>query len=160
MKKYLMLALLALTLFSCGYNPKDEPFALQYTHRRVIDLQIDATKGEWAYPNLNDNNYFYAQFSMPEIDANVYNNGVVQVYREFDSGTNKAVQMPLPYVRLNEYAVTDEDNNTTWLNYTETVDFEYGIGSLNIFYTASDFDYEIDTSFVPETMNFRVVLMW
>lgn len=160
MKKVFLLALLALTLFSCGYNPKDEPFALQYTHRRIIDLEINRDKGEWQYTGLKDNNYFFAKFDMPEIDSNVYNNGTVQVYREQDYTTNNPIQTPLPTVRLSEYSVEDENGNVTWYNYTETVDYEYGRGTLTIFYTVSDFDYELDETFVPETMRFRVVLLW
>ena len=158
MKKTLMLALLALTLFSCGYDPAKEPFALQYTHRRIVDLQVD--KNEWQYSNLNDNNYFFAKFDMPEIDVNVYNNGLLQVYREHEHGSKNANQTLLPYIRHKEYSTQDGNGDTVWGFYTESVDYEYGVGFLNIFYTASDFDYELDQTFVPEQMNFRVVLMW
>ena len=158
MKKVFLLSLLALTLFSC-YNPKNEPFAMQYTHRKVIDL--DVLSNEWRYSSQENNNYFVAQFKIDDINADVYNNGIVQVYREYDTGTNNATQILLPYVHHNEeYLGDDENGNQIWTFYTETVDCDYGYGLLNIYYTVSDFEYELNNSYMPTDMHFRVVLLW
>ena len=121
-----------------------------------IPLQIN--QNEWKYTDTGSNNFFYADFKMEEITWDIYEHGNVMVYREYDQGTDKATQTPLPYIRHNEY-LADEATDT-WGFYTETVDYEFTKGKLTIFYTASDFDYEIDQSFVPEQMNFRVFIMF
>ena len=156
MKKLLFLLITVFALLSCKSN---EPYALEYTHRRVINLQVD--QSEWQYSNISNNNYFIAPFDMPEIDYNVYQNGTVQVYREWNPNSKNAAQMQLPFVRLHEeYVGDDNEGYQIWANYTESIDFEYGYQYLNITYTVSDFNYEIDLNFVPEKMNFRVVIMW
>lgn len=122
------------------------------------NIPIQINQNEWSYSNTNDNNYFFATISMPEITWDIYEHGNVMVYREYDAGTNAAVQTPLPYVRHKEY-VADEATNT-WGFYTETVDYEFTAGTMTIFYTVSDFDYEFDLNFIPEQMSFRVFIMF
>ncbi|MCM1035150.1 MAG: hypothetical protein NC038_08640 [Paludibacter sp.] len=153
MKKYLYLLLFALCMSACCSH---ETIEVPISNRMIFDLQ--ANSNEWNYTNTDNNNYFVANFSMPEITKNIYDNGTILVYREFDYGTTNAVQQILPYSRHYEYLINANENS--WGFYTETVDYEYGIGFLNIFYTASDFDYELNTSFVPEGMHFRMVIMW
>mgnify|MGYP006928558004 CR=1 FL=1 len=135
---------------SCTCEPVVQP-----VEKRVVrDLQIN----EWKYSGTDNNNYFFASFTIPEITSNVYNNGNIAIYREIDSGTVNAIQTLLPYVRHKEYL--KDEANKEWAFYTETVDYEYGVGLVTIFYTVSDFDYELDTEFVPESMHFRLVLTW
>lgn len=123
---------------------------------KVVDLQVN--QNEWAYSNTDNNNYFYATFSVPELTWDIYNNGLVKVYREWDTNTESAVQMELPYIRMHEYLA--DEATSTWGFYQEAVDYEFTQGKVNIFYTASDFDYEIDGTFIPETMHFRLIMMW
>lgn len=123
----------------------------------IIDLEVRSN--QWQYAGLDNNNYFFAEFEMPEITKHIYDNGVVQVYREYGTGRLDAVQLLLPNTRHKEYSY-EQDGNTYWGFYSETTDYEYGVGLLNVFFTVSDFDYEIDTAFAPEDMHFRVVLMW
>ena len=125
---------------------------------KIIDLS--ASGSQWQYTNDNNNNYYMASFDMPEITQEIYDNGVVQVYREYDTGTANAVQLLLPNTRHKEYAFTNDEGETQWAFFSETTDYEYGIGRLNVFFTASDFGYEDDSSIVPEDMHFRCVLMW
>lgn len=156
MKKVLLLLCLTAVFFSCKNN---EPYSLEYTHRKVIRLQVDPN--EWQYSNIDNNNYFIAPFKIENLDYNVYQNGTVHVYREWNPDTQNAAQMQLPFIRLKEeYLGDDENGEQIWVNYTESVDFEYGYQYLNLVYTVSDFNYEIDTQFLPEQMYFRVVLMW
>ena len=88
------------------------------------------------------NRYYSASFNMPEITSTVYDWGNVNAYITFD----QALQV-LPYVRHFE--------NNEGVMWTRTVDYEYLPGKLNIYVTNSDF---FQTQ--PETMKFRVVLIW
>lgn len=162
MKKYLFFLFAALAMISCNDDP--------CVNTKIVDIQVNTE--HWKYSELDNNNYFVASISMPEITRDVYDNAVINVYREYETGTTNASQTVLPYVRHKEYSyqlvdedgklVVDENNYPVygWGFYTETVDYEYSQGSLSIFYTASDFDYELDLNFVPEPMHFRVVIMY
>ncbi|MBQ9339819.1 MAG: hypothetical protein IJS13_05745 [Paludibacteraceae bacterium] len=158
MKKYLILSLVVFSslLISCR-GPQGEPGRDGLVNSKIIDIQIN--QNEWVYAGQNDNNYFYGTISVPELTWDIYNNGIVKMYREYNTNTPNASQIELPFVKLNETPVT-VDNNTQWVFYTETVDYEFTQGSVTIFYTASDFDYELNTTFVPEAMHFRLVIMW
>ena len=81
---------------------------------------------------------------MPEINSVVFSDGAVIVYY-LDSNN---VQQPLPYVR--HYQNSD---GTVW---TQTIDFDYSNGDMNIYVTNSNFAPISPTV----DMNFRVVLMW
>lgn len=119
-------------------------------------VDVDVKKENWQYSGKDNNNYFFAEIEMPEINWDEYNNSNITVYREYDSGTDKATQTVLPQVRHKEYCY-DEVNNL-WGFFTETVDAEFTNGKLTIFYTASDFDYELNEAFVPDAMHFRIVI--
>ncbi len=153
MKKLFYLLAVTLVLMSCGPN---EPRKL---NRRIIDLEID--QKEWTYSDVANNNYFTARFKMDEITKDVYDNATITVYREWNTGSSRATQMQLPYVRQVEEYVEDAENpdNSAWVFFTETVDYEYGIGWMDFTYRVSDFLYEINY-YEPETMHFRVVILW
>lgn len=154
----LCVALMALSWTSCR-GPQGEPGRDGLVNSKVIDIQIN--QNEWAYSNQDNNNYFYGVISVPELTWNIYNYGMIKMYREYATGSDNASQVELPYVRLNEYSYTVEgDANTYWGFYTETVDYEFTAGQVTIFYTASDFDYELNETFVPEAMHFRLIMMW
>ncbi len=123
---------------------------------KILDLEVT----EWTYSGDLSNNYFYADFNVPEITQTVYDLGMVQCYVEYNSGTEGRTQQLLPYTRHNEIEVAQTDSTTQWLFYTETIDYDYGIGTVRVYYTQSDFNYELDTAFVPSAMRFRLVLLW
>ena len=116
---------------------------------------LDINKNGWVYSNLDNNNYFKASFDMPEIDREMFNNGLIKVYRVYDYDSANPGQTELPFVRLSEY----KSNKGDWIFFTETVDYEIELGKVTIYYTASDFDYELNEQFVPDPMSFRIVLM-
>lgn len=136
MKKLLLLLSTTLLLVSCEFNNVDE------TNIKVINLEVSSD--EWIQNTDEDglNRYYSASFTMPEITSTVYEWGNVNAYITFDNA-----QQVLPYVRHFE--------NSEGIMWTRTVDYEYQQGRLNIFVTNSDF-FEIQ----PETMSFRVVLIW
>lgn len=153
MKKYFSFLLPALAL--CLMTACQEDVHPNQS-RVVLDFQINQT--EWQYAGLDNNNYFSASFTTPELTQEVKDNGLVLVYRVFNYGSPNEMQQMLPFTRQHEY-LADQDNNT-WGFYQELVDFEFGEQVINIFYSASDFDYELDTAFTPETMHFRVLMIW
>ena len=156
MKKGLLLIVpaLALLLSACTKRVTEEV----RMNTKVIDMEIN--QNEWSYSNVDNNNYFYASFNVPELTWDIYNYGIVKIYREYNNGTENASQVELPYVRLNEVAVQVDESTTQWVFYTETVDYEFTKGSVTFFYTASDFDYELNPAYVPDKMHFRMIMMW
>lgn len=144
-------ALCLLSITSCT-----ETNAPVVTGTELKTVLINVTQNTWVYSNVDNNNYFYATVNMPEITEDVFDYGIVKMYRVFNYEYPDASQIELPYIRHNEYHVGGDN----WAFYTETVDYEFGIGNMTIYYTASDFDYEIDQTFVPDAMQFRCVICW
>lgn len=118
-------------------------------------VQLNVPANAWKYSGEIDNNYFCATVKVPELTEDAFDYGVVSMYRTYNYDKEDASQIVLPYVRLCE-EVTDTDT----FFYTETVDYEYGIGWVNIYYTVSDFIYEVDPSFAPVAMQFRLVIAY
>ncbi|MDD7528318.1 MAG: hypothetical protein PUK04_02465 [Bacteroidales bacterium] len=160
MKRVLFLMLTALLLVACEgpqgpQGPKGDQGDPGVGTWKIIDLKVD----KWQYSNAANNNYFYADFNVPELTAFIYDYGMTQCYIEYNSGTEDRIQQLLPISRHREESVT-EGGETKWVFYTETIDYDYGIGNVRIYLTQSDFNYEIDTTWEPEPMLFRLVLLW
>ena len=137
MKKTLFILMIAMFTLSC----EDEPEQLQW---KIIDLAV--TQNDWVY-NLDDDNlngFFSCHFDMPEITPFVYNSGTVVTYTVLGN-----FQQPLPYSHNYENAA-----GNLW---TQTVDYSFSKGGLDIYVTNSDFFYNENE---PESMKFRVVLMY
>ncbi|MBQ0034212.1 MAG: hypothetical protein KBS77_02855 [Bacteroidales bacterium] len=158
MRKFLgLIAVVGLLIgFTSCEGPQGEPGRDGLVNSKVIDIQIN--QDQWNYSNQDNNNYFYGVISVPELTEHIYDNGLIKLYREYNSGTSNKSQVELPFVRHSEYLADAATN--TWGFYTETVDYEFAVGAVTIFYTASDFDYELDTQFQPESMHFRLIMMW
>lgn len=163
MKKMMLLPLVAVLLAACEgpqgpqglQGPKGDKGDPGDGSWKVIDLKVT----QWNYSKVNNNNYFYADFDVPELTEFVYDYGMTQCYVEYNSGTEGRTQQILPCVRHKEEQVTN-NGNTTWVFYTETIDYDYGVGHVRVYYTQSDFDYELNTSFAPASMRFRLTLHW
>ena len=151
----LAVAALAMGFASCE-GPQGEPGRDGLVNSKIIDFQID--QNEWSYSDIKNNNYFYGAIPVPELTNDIYDNGIIKVYREYNTGTNNKSQVELPYTNFVEYSET-VNNETLWSFYQEHVYAEYAVGSVTIFYLASDFDYELNTSFVPEAMHFRMIML-
>lgn len=79
------------------------------------------------------------------------------MYRCYDFGKKDGFQIEMPYVRhKEEYVGINDWGEDQYAIYTETLDYEYMVGSLTIYYTVSDFIYEP----TPGTMQFRCVVMY
>lgn len=166
MRKYftvLLVAAMAMVLGTSCRGPQGRPgHDGVITHRAVIDIQVN--DNEWSYSNKEyqyDGNYFYADINVPELTGDAYNNGIVKIYREYNTGTQDAYQIELPYIHDIE-AETGGD----WVFFHEKVDFDYMVGSVRLYYNASDFSYEEPDkqgyvpSWSPEAMHFRMVIVW
>ena len=137
MKKLFLILAIALAVISCRDSVSDE-----LDTKQIISLKVNSSDWVENIDNAGLNRFYSYHFPINEINSNIYNNGAVVGYIELDGR-----QQALPYVRHFE-----NSNGTMW---TRTVDFDYLKGGVNIYVTNSDF-----VSDPPETMNFRIVLIW
>jgi hypothetical protein len=135
MKKLLLFLFIATLTVSCDDNSNDVQW-------KIINLVV--SQNDWVVNTDADglNKFYSYQFNMPEISSAIFNTGSLSTYVVLDNA-----QQVLPYVR--HY----ENNAGDW--WTRTVDCDYAVNKMNIYVTNSDFADDL-----PETMNFRVVLMW
>ena len=140
MKKAFYLFLVVLFVVSCQ-GPVGPEGPQGGTNTKIINLV--ASTGDWIETlDVNQlNRYYYCHFSMPEITSDIFMNGSVSTNIIID-----AVQQPLPTVR--HYQNTD---GTSW---TQTIDFDYSVGGMNVYVTNSNF-----ADNPPLTLNFRVVIL-
>lgn len=116
-------------------------------------VYIPVEEKNWVYSGLTDNNYFQATVPVPELTEEIFDGGVVKMYRAFDYDTQYATQIEMPYVRLREEY---PEGGGEPFRYTELLDYDFGIGTVNIYFTVSDFFYGIK----PGAMLFRCVLLY
>lgn len=149
MKKVLISLLVLFTLASCGNT-----YYVDGAKLETVPLRIDAH--EWQYSNQDNNNYFFADFSeMYEINREVFDKGEVKVYLVTNKSTASAQKNPLPYsLHAEEY------NGREWIFYTQTIDYAFGINWLRIYFSMSDFEYEVNESINPPAMDFDVVITY
>jgi hypothetical protein len=137
MKKLFLILAVALAVISCRDSVSDE-----LDTKQIISLKVNSADWVENTDNAGLNRFYSYHFPINEINSTIYNNGAVVGYIELDDR-----QQTLPYVRHFE--------NSNGIMWTRTVDFDYLKGGVNIYVTNSDF-----MSDPPETMNFRIVLMW
>ncbi|MDY3783512.1 MAG: hypothetical protein SOZ66_04610 [Candidatus Cryptobacteroides sp.] len=156
MKKILAAAALAVTLLlgsSCR-GPQGEPGRDGFSVAQSIIVNVK--REHWEYSNIDNNNYFIATVNAPEITKDVLRNGLVKMYRVFEYGSSNETYTELPFILQKEYQI---EGSTDWGFYTEATMAEFGVGGVSIIYTVSDFDYELDKTFVPSNMVFRLVIL-
>ena len=156
MKKYLFICLLALAacMGSCTY-PTYVTEECKF-NKKTVDLVV--TQDKWTFDE--GANMFFCHFDIPELTEQVYNYGEVSVNREYNSGTKNAYQVALPETSYKVEYKNDENTgevlNTFY--YAQHVDYAYGIGFVEVFYTISDFFYPEGEK--PEGMLFRLQLTY
>jgi len=158
MKKILFAFVAALSVVACTKRGPEGPQGPQGEPGEGSTFAIvnfDVPQAAWQYTNTAENNYFYADVEMPEITEDVFDGCIINVYRTYNFNSKDASQQILPSVRMFEQHLS----NGSTAYYTETIDYEYGIGWIRIFYTVSDFIYEDDLTFVPDAMTFRAVIV-
>lgn len=149
MKKHYILILAALLCLSASCRKDPIPVC----NYKIVNINVPAAS--WKYSEQNNNNYFTAEIDVPEITEEAFDGGILNVYRTFNFDKSNASQQLLPSVRLVEEPAQDG-----MYRYTESIDYEYGIGWLNIYYTLSDFAYDDSTIYDPKDMTFRLVLVY
>lgn len=150
MKKYIiigMMAMVAVLFTACESNtPK--------FHKQTVDLVVN--KANWDYDNST--NQFFCHFDVPELTAQIYDYGEVSVNREYNSGTKRAYQVALPETTYKVEEVDNGDGTTSTFYYAQHVDYAYGVGFVEVFYTISDYIY--GEGFTPEAMLFRLQMTY
>lgn len=127
----------------------------------IESVELIIPQDSWQYSYINNNNFFFYTFNIPEITEDAVNYGLVKMYR-YNDNVKPAVQIEMPYVRPTEFY---DEVNKDWLFYTETVDYDFSKGQLTIYYSVSDFVYELydrPEDFIDEfigSMRFRLVVM-
>jgi hypothetical protein len=135
MKKILLFLLITISIISCRNSDND-------INMKIINLTVKSTDWVENVDTAGLNRYYSCHFSMPEITSSIFNNGTASAYIMLSN-----VQQVLPYVRHYE--------NTAGELWTQTIDFDYSVGGMNIYVTNSDFAVD-----PPGAMDFRIVLMW
>lgn len=141
--KTLILALAAgLTLAGCT---KEEIFVQQGTEMIMYDYDVRSSQWQlWG-------DTYCATLDVPGITRSVVENGTVQVSRRYPGDNNGVdVWTPLPAMRVE----VEEDTDGYDYYYTTFIDYEWTVGTVNIFVTTSD----LYTGIRPDDMNFRVVI--
>ncbi|MCQ2343271.1 MAG: hypothetical protein MJZ75_07310 [Paludibacteraceae bacterium] len=165
MKKYVfMLVAIVATMSLTGCKgEKGDPG--QNVEWFITNVTVEQNK--WNYSNMYDgrlpyaNNYYYYEFEIPELTQFIFKEGKVSVYMIYTNDRGEEVQRPLPYVQHYEELVGyDEEDKPIYNYYTETYDYVYGNGWINISFFASDFLYEDDITIIPPTQKFRIVFNW
>jgi hypothetical protein len=159
MKKHLLFVfLMACTLCSCVLNPTYK----EYEGSRIEVIRVSVSANDWKYTQLDEtdqynNHYFYAGVDMPEITADVYDNGEVKAYWVYNrQDSYNTYKQLLPYVLHKEDILESGER----FFYTETVDFIYGIGWAEFSFRASDFAYEDNVNINPTGMDFDIVITY
>ena len=146
--RIIMVAVLAVSAASCTKEYITEEYYNGVTSE-ILSLKIDPN--EWT--QSNDGMFFSATFKVPSITQQACDEAIINVYRVYPDG----VQAPLPSVRL--MGGTDDIGN--FVNWTESIDYEFTAGSLTIFYTVSDFYYDPNMFYDGSMdMKFRLVITY
>lgn len=136
MRKLFLLLAVAMFAVSCNDSPD--------VTGHVELISIPASSWELV-TNEFGNEYYAATFNFPLLDRNVFKFGDVIAYRFVDNG---ATLIPLPDTR--HFETTERG---IW---SESVTYEYGVGTITFIVINSDFVYPTP----PGAMNVRVVLLF
>lgn len=139
MKKIIPLLLFTMLLLSCEDNysyPED------LTTKQVFSFKVEAADWVEHIDNQGLNRYYSCNFNINGPDEYFISGGAAMAYVDYAS-----YQQALPYTRHFENAA-----GNLW---TTTIDYDYSATDVNFYVTNSDF-----AAAPPETMYFRLVLIW
>ena len=161
MKNFLFLLIAAFTMTACvgPMGPEGPQGENGIADWDVISLEIPAVGWE-VVTSGSDFEYYIATFDdIPEIDQFTFDEGLVKCYREldYDNDGDYEVQQEMP---ISRHMKQELDGGLAY--WTETLDYDYGVGFLNVYFTISDFVPFTDNSNAilgPEKMRFRLVIM-
>ena len=113
---------------------------------QMYSAEYDIRSSDWAWVD----SYYTVALDVKQITRQVCSTGSVQCFIVYSDGS----QACLPLQRYLSYEYTDDTGQTATGYYSKMIDFEYGVGTVNIFYQMSDFYYEES----PEAIRIRVVV--
>ncbi|MBR6493544.1 MAG: hypothetical protein IKT13_06365 [Paludibacteraceae bacterium] len=149
--RYLLLIMLAmLGLTGCEEKDVSNKF-----HSDTLDLLIE--RGDWEFDN--ETMQFFCHFDIPDITADIYDNGNWSICREFEKGTKDAFQVALPMSMF----MTDTLSDNSVVYYTQHIDYRLSVGYVEIQLTNSDYLYPTDEKgklIPPYEMSFRLQLIY
>ena len=120
----------------------------EYYLESCQSYDLNVRNGMWvANTDELGGTYYSCQFDVPDLTSDIYNFGLVTCYVDYDGA-----QQQLPCVRHCHQLEEDEYGEYDY-QWTETTDFEFSVGSVTVYFTASDFYGEL-----PASMLFRLVL--
>lgn len=114
----------------------------------MFSADYDIRTDNWVWQG----SHYSATLDVKEITREVCRSGGVQCFLVYDD----ASQAPLPMQRYLSYEYPTEEGSTATAYYSKMIDFEYSVGTVNIYYQISDFYYEYETA--PEAIRVRVVV--
>ena len=144
MKKILLLFIIAFIAFSCNDTSNDIIVANLNKTNNPTTFDIKVKSNDWVLntDNVGVNKYYTYYYSMPSLTSSVFDTATINSYiLTGSSGT----QQTLPYVGHFQNAA-----GTIW---TQTVDFDYAVGGINVFITNSNLKAD-----APAAMDFNVVI--
>ncbi len=140
--------LAAASMFTaCEYQNVYPKETIYTTNSKTLDIHV--LSADWTYSSKGG--YYYYTASVPELTKTIYDTGVITCYREFNYGTANAYRMNLPRV----FPMVDSGSSEV---YQQIVDFSFLVGQVEIAVTNSDLKYDLNTN--PESMDFRLNMMW
>jgi hypothetical protein len=101
-------------------------------YQRDFKVKPSDWKVEEAPVDLDNAYLLSVKLSVPEITQQVVDNGNVTVSRRLTDDSGNTYWTPLPVVRA-EYAAGDD------LLYSTYLDYEWGLGTVFVYFTATDF---------------------
>ena len=149
MKKSFFISLLAVIVLGFSGCEGNGP-----TQKKTKFLVVK--QSAWVFDNAS--NAFFCHFDVPELTWDVYDYGEVSVNREYNTGTKNAYQVALPETTYKVEEVDNGDGTVSTFYYAQHVDYIYGAGFVEVFYTISDYFYPDD--FRPEAMDFRLQMTY
>ena len=139
------------SLSSCtkdNYYPSDSLTMYHYDYTVM--------RGDWQLASGNNGGYYlYAKLSVPEITRNVVEYGTVTISWEQKDEYGSTYWTPLPVSRAE---ALDFGSDKQYL-YSTYLDYEWSVGNVYVYYTATDFFVENDKSKWPN-FNLRVTILY
>ena len=144
MKKVLLLFIIALIVFSCNDTTNDISVAQLNNTNNPTTIDIRVKSNEWILntDTVSGNKYYTYHYSIPLITSSAFDTAKINSYILTGSSSN---QQTLPYV--------GHLQNTAGKSWTQTIDFDYAVGGINLYITNSALNAD-----PPGTMDFNVVI--
>ena len=151
-KIYGWLILLAVALsFSACEGPMGPPGRDGIANKMILDFQVKAADWQTVTNNAGTVLYYQCFFDVPQLTQNIYDNAAIVAYYEVNEG-GFMVQKNIPYIIEN----LNPPNNCT-----QTIDFDYSVGSVGFYVQYSDFaGADGQSGGTPGDMHFRVAILW